>query len=330
MDTSNSVKEVQNSQAANSPAFALGRVPPPHPPPFVPMPLTATSPHGVVYGPPPTRDVRVFGEVLGRITVPEDPNPIPLVVDHCLQVLSLYCPSPPDLFELPLDDSNVLSLRAFYDTAITGLENHVSSYSNPQVAAGLLVLFFKSLPIPVVPAGRFFPIFVHVNSMKNRLLRFKQYRVLLYSLPPVCRAILVPLLRWFHRSGLPIDLLIHIFGEQILRPQVQPSSLEPSAEAVLRELIEQAEYLCFDAASPTFSDPVGVPQMMDMPPSISDFRVEAVIARNVDGNDGNFGIHDRIRLIDAASPDLFECQRISDGLTGLVRRESFDLAIRYT
>jgi len=274
--------------------------------------------------PPAAAPTSVFGLPLGKAVAPG--ALMPDVVDHCLQVLAYCSPADSTLFDMPLTDNAVLALRAAFDAynPQSGMDSPVSSVDNAQVIASLLVLYFKSLPHPVVPP-KYFSAFVRISSISSAPFRFAQYRVMIHKLPLVCKNILVRLLQWLHSTELPIPQLVSIFGKYLLRqsndniPDGVP--LHPQVAAIVTQLIQQAEYLALAAQTPTFKDPVEIQQQQqNMPPSNTDFRIEAEASFDFAGGQGLLAFQkgERILLNEAYQDDWLEGQIVSSGQAGFL------------
>lgn len=82
----------------------------------------------------------VFGLPLGKAV--GQGGQLPEVLDHCFQVLSYCTPANPDLFDLPITDKEVTTLRAGFDSydSSKGGDSPVSVIENPQVR--LFFFFF--------------------------------------------------------------------------------------------------------------------------------------------------------------------------------------------
>jgi len=278
--------------AASTTAPAVG------PPPAVGAPAV----------PPPAATTSVFGLPLGKAVAPG--ALMPDVVDHSLQVLAYCSPADPGLFAMPLTDPAVLALRAAFDAydPNSGMDSPVSSVDNAQVIASLLVLYFKSLPHPVVPP-KYFSTFIRISSISSAPFRFAQYRVMIHKLPLVCKNILVRLLQWLRSTELPLPQLVDIFGKYLLRqsndhiPDGTP--IHPQVATVVTQLIQQAEYLALAAQAPTFTDPVEIQQQQsNTPPSESDYRIEAEASFDFAGGDNMLGFQKGERIfLNESYPD---------------------------
>jgi len=266
----------------------------------------------------------VFGLPLGKAVAPG--ALMPDVVDHSLQVLAYCSPAEATLFDMPLNDPAVLALRAAFDAynPQTGMDSPVSSVDNAQVVASLLVLYFKSLPHPVVPP-KYFSTFIRISSISTAPFRFAQYRVMIHKLPLVCKNILVRLLQWLHSTELPTQNLVNIFGKYLLRqsnehiPDGVP--LHPQVATIITHLIQQADYLALAAQAPKFTDPTDIQQQQNnTPPNQSDFRIEAEASFEFGGGQGllAFPKGERIYLNEAYQDDWLEGQIVSTGQAGFL------------
>ena len=81
----------------------------------------------------------IFGLQLGKAVTPGEQ--IPNVLDQCLQVLAYCVPANSDIFEMPLNHPEVISLRSSFDefTQSQQGDSPVTSVENPQV---LLIFCF--------------------------------------------------------------------------------------------------------------------------------------------------------------------------------------------
>ncbi|KAH3767144.1 hypothetical protein Pelo_982 [Pelomyxa schiedti] len=113
---------------------------------------------------------------------------------------------------------------------------------DPAVVAGLLILYLKVLPHPVVPP-KFFITVASLTAMKNTHDKLSQLRIFIHKLPPVCRAIVFQLISLFSEARLPPDHITQVFGPSILSPTVEPCGIAPWYQHFFSLLCAHSEYL---------------------------------------------------------------------------------------
>ena len=182
-------------------------------------------------------------------------------------------PAPLDLFDLPLDDSSLETLRSNVDLWYRGYtelvpENPITTEPNIQCVAGLFILFLSALPQPVIPTA-FYLTFLRVGTIQSVKDMAPQLRVLVNKLPPCNRELLLASLVYMNATKLPVQLLGSKFAKFFLRPSAQCDIHQPISILCLKvfsTLIEHAPYIAGQETEPR------VP-INDPPSAASSFKI---------------------------------------------------------
>ena len=272
-----------------------------------------------------TRINPVFGLPLGRAVA--QGAQVPDVIDHCLQILSYCLPADPSLFDMPVTDPSVESLRNEFDNydPATG-DSPASKIENPQIIASLILLYFRCLPHPIVPP-KYYETLVRINSIGHSISRYAQLRIMIHKLPLVCCNILIRLLTWLHSTELPSDKLAALFARYIMRPTNDPiadgvPAPEP-AFSVVKQLIEQADYITLAAEAPALTQEEANQPFPADPEA--DFKLDAVALFDFEGGEGllKFAKGEVIRLYNAYPDEWLEGQL--NGIVGFLPATYVDI-----
>ena len=127
----------------------------------------------------------IFGLPIEK-TMP-DGKQLPPVLDAAFNVL--YSAPRPDLFSTDYSDQSVQNLRhAVEASGPNGLGG-----ASPQTIGGLILLFLRMLPSPVVPC-KYYSNFYHVSEIKSQALRLKQLRAFFAKIPDASKTFMYRLL----------------------------------------------------------------------------------------------------------------------------------------
>eukprot|EP01119_Soliformovum_irregulare_P014976 TRINITY_DN4162_c0_g1_i1.p1 TRINITY_DN4162_c0_g1~~TRINITY_DN4162_c0_g1_i1.p1 ORF type:complete len:561 (+),score=167.40 TRINITY_DN4162_c0_g1_i1:1839-3521(+) len=201
----------------------------------------------------------IFGHPLEQV-LEEQQELIPTVVSDCVTWLEKHALEEEGLFRIPGDQSQIEAIKIAYSRSgdknghvdfdtVTG-ELHLS----PHVVAGVLKVFFRELPQPVLP-HRLYATFLKVAKNSNEDLRRKNLRLLVQGLPSHNRFCLLYLLRFLKkysenslRTKMDATNLALCWGPNILRSHedTKMESLAIDATTVvhiLETLISEVDYM---------------------------------------------------------------------------------------
>ncbi|KAH3744310.1 hypothetical protein Pelo_14283 [Pelomyxa schiedti] len=267
----------------------------------------------------------VFGRNLGR-AVPFGAS-LPVPVEKTLEVLSAHAPAQFDLFDLNTDDSRIQQLKIkFDDFGCNPTGDHPAVLEHDmQVVAGVLLLYFKMLPHPVIPPW-YYDTVLRVAQIPNPKNRGLQMRVLLHMLPPVSRNIVFSLASYLYISGLQLNFVAELFAKYLLRPSYEfTEHVPPSCVEAVAFIMEYAEFMSMRVQEPPMPSVPPPPQTMPDGTVVptTDFKLDSVALYDYSDTDPeatllNFTKGDHIWLIDVEPNDWLEGELCSNGQRGFL------------
>ena len=197
------------------------------------------------YKPRRTKD-GIFGMELEELLDAVPDRPIPIIVDQCVTYLRKHGMRTAGIFRVSPNNSELQKLRKMYTSPIS-LVDFAQKVTTPHTVAGLLKLWFYSLPEPLFPFHLYdtlVSLFSNPPETKQLLLHTK---AMIQTLSQQRLAIFIFLFEFLHelsRSAehnkmTPNNIGI-VFGPNLLRPkeQSQTSMLDRTNVDVVEFIVE--------------------------------------------------------------------------------------------
>mmetsp|Transcript_30068 Transcript_30068/g.75697 ORF Transcript_30068/g.75697 Transcript_30068/m.75697 type:complete len:758 (-) Transcript_30068:31-2304(-) len=161
----------------------------------------------------------IFGKPLSEAVSVHDGSEVPAVIDVCINYIERRALQAEGIFRLSGSALNITEYKAKFDR---GEEPDLEAESDPHCIAGLLKLYFRELPEPVL-TFELYDEFMSADSTEDKQLRLKYMRFLIRKLPKVNYAVTKKLMAFLRQvkehsavNKMAVHNLATVFGPNLL------------------------------------------------------------------------------------------------------------------
>ncbi|KAL0227417.1 hypothetical protein RCL1_003561 [Eukaryota sp. TZLM3-RCL] len=218
----------------------------------------------------------IFGVKLSDLPIHE--LPIPSVVKCCISFIEKNSLKTTGLFRIPGNVTKILSLKDRFDS---GENINFVPESNPHDVCGVLKLFFREMPVPLIPIHLYRQVFTPSSNFSD----FSSYRHLISLLPEhhsdllrfLCQ-FLALVASFDHHNSMSLDNLALVLVPNIIRScegkgiekDVLVSKDMKPLFTCFRSIIQHQEAIFSDPPeSPPSPNPMETPKKASPPPSLA-------------------------------------------------------------
>ena len=202
--------------------------------------------HGFGQFPQQQASNSVFGKPLKQLI---ENNALPNVLEAMFNAVGR--PAGFDLFSINYSDPQIAGLKQ----AVDQNGGYVLGQATQQQAAALLVLFFKSLPLPVVPT-KYLGQLLGIASIRCQRFRLDQLKVFFSKMPQSSNLIALRLFSCLQATQADPNGLARIFSPTIARQEHEsPDAFNPQISGLVADCIANAGYVSLSEQEPVLSDP---------------------------------------------------------------------------
>lgn len=209
-----------------------------------------------------TKDRGVFGRDLQSL-LDEQNRVVPIVVQQCTDWLEKNALLEEGLFRIPGSSTHIQRLVYLYNKDATAEMDFSAALNgepvSPHTLAGLLKVFFRELPQPVL-TYRLYATFLKVQQNANHEVRLKNLRMLIQGLPKQHRNLLLHLMKFLGKVAEKSDFnkmtpsnLSTCWAPNLLKNEaetLQSMVLEANTvNSIISTIIENVEYMSVEKHS---------------------------------------------------------------------------------
>eukprot|EP01094_Clydonella_sp_ATCC50884_P006087 TRINITY_DN1510_c0_g1_i2.p1 TRINITY_DN1510_c0_g1~~TRINITY_DN1510_c0_g1_i2.p1 ORF type:complete len:658 (-),score=229.98 TRINITY_DN1510_c0_g1_i2:210-2183(-) len=191
----------------------------------------------------------VFGAPLANAVSAQDGSELPAIVTQTISWVEKHALKAEGIFRLSGSANEIMEYKRRYDLGEPVSFEHEQ---DPHNVAGLLKLYFREMPEPLLTWEMFF-MFIMADFVENRFLRLRYIKYLISRLPALNRALLKFLVRFLIRVAAHADvnkMAIHnlatVFGPNLLRQKdanmIQMVEHTPQINSMVDTMIKNYDY----------------------------------------------------------------------------------------
>eukprot|EP00005_Dracoamoeba_jomungandri_P002096 CAMPEP_0174253966 /NCGR_PEP_ID=MMETSP0439-20130205/3325_1 /TAXON_ID=0 /ORGANISM="Stereomyxa ramosa, Strain Chinc5" /LENGTH=987 /DNA_ID=CAMNT_0015335303 /DNA_START=51 /DNA_END=3011 /DNA_ORIENTATION=- len=197
---------------------------------------------------------KLFGVPLVDVVAAKDGSELPAIVEKCVNYLEMKDRLKTEgIFRL---SGSAVLIEKYVERFDTGEDVDLSEEKDPHAVAGLLKLYFRDLPEPLL-TYELYPSFLAATCTKDRAVVLRYVKHLVQKLPPVNLALLDYLLSFLRRvseyseiNKMALHNLATVFAPNLLRKQ-QSNAFgmvvdTPMINSIVNTLISEYDYIFED------------------------------------------------------------------------------------
>eukprot|EP01130_Rhizamoeba_saxonica_P008084 TRINITY_DN3268_c0_g1_i1.p1 TRINITY_DN3268_c0_g1~~TRINITY_DN3268_c0_g1_i1.p1 ORF type:complete len:749 (-),score=176.43 TRINITY_DN3268_c0_g1_i1:23-2269(-) len=237
----------------------------------------------------------------------KDGLPLPYIIHHCIEVIDNTALKEVGIFRLSGSAVTINEYKRQFDE---GIDVDLSDEIDSHAVAGLLKLYFRELPEPIM-TYQLYSSFLHAQSLQNEHQRRRNVRHLIKELPEVNRAIMKALMAFLGRvdeyreiNKMAIHNLATVFAPNLLKPEnsnpLQLVEDTPLVNGLVHTLITQYDYI-FSEEDPEEDDVMAVAK----------FAYEATAEDQID-----LAVGDEINILEQDDDGWWTGELVASGRSG--------------